>query len=177
MTDSKHIWIETGYEIFATRGQSEIKIERLAKIVGKSKSSFYHHFADLDLFIGLLLDYHIEKSYLIAQKERDAKNIDPELITIMLEHRVDLLFSRQLQINQNNPIFYETLCKSSAIIGDAFKVVWVKSLNIKLTDKQVDGILSLALQNFYLQINIETLNYNWLSEYFLNLKKISDSFI
>jgi len=49
MTDSKEIWVKTGYKIFALNGQGEIKIERLAKIVGKSKSSFYHHFADLDL--------------------------------------------------------------------------------------------------------------------------------
>ena len=48
--DSKEIWIKKGYEIFAISGQNGLKIEPLAKTVGKSKSSFYHHFTDLELF-------------------------------------------------------------------------------------------------------------------------------
>jgi AcrR family transcriptional regulator len=60
--ESKEIWIKLGYEVFALKGQSEIKIERLAKQVGKSKSSFYHHFADIDLFIEFLLKHHVEQS-------------------------------------------------------------------------------------------------------------------
>jgi AcrR family transcriptional regulator len=69
MTDSKEIWIKTGYEIFALSGQSGLKVEPLAKKVGKNKSSFYHYFADLDLFIDELLNFHIEQSYIISKKE------------------------------------------------------------------------------------------------------------
>jgi AcrR family transcriptional regulator len=176
-TDSKEIWIKLGYETFALKGQSELKIERLAKQVGKSKSSFYHHFADIDLFIETLLKYHIEQSYLIADKEQTANKIDPDLINVLLEHQTDLLFNRQLRINQNVKLFNETLCCSNKIIGEAFKTVWVKDLNLKLNDKQIEGIFTLALQNFYLQINVDTLNRKWLSEYFVNLKKIANNFI
>ena len=176
-SDSKEIWIKLGYKIFALKGQSELKIERLAKQVGKSKSSFYHHFVDIDLFIETLLKYHIEQSYVIANKEQTANNIDPDLINVLLEHQTDLLFNRQLRINQNVKLFNETLCCSNKIIGEAFKNVWVKDLNLKLLDKQIEGIFTLALQNFYLQINVDTLNHKWLSEYFVNLKKIANNFI
>ena len=99
------------------------------------------------------------------------------MINVLLEHQTDLLFNRQLRINQNVKLFNETLCCSNKIIGEAFKTVWVKDLNLKLNNKQIEGIFTLALQNFYLQINVDTLNRKWLSEYFVNLKKIANNFI
>jgi len=57
--NNKEIWIKKGYEIFAISGQSGLKIEPLSKTVGKSKSSFYHHFADLEFFTEHLLKHHI----------------------------------------------------------------------------------------------------------------------
>lgn len=174
--NSKEIWIKAGYEIFALGGQSLLKIEPLAKKVGKSKSSFYHYFADLDIFIDSLLELHIEQSHHIATKERQANHIDPELVNILVEHRLDLLFNRQLRINKNIKSFSATLNESNKIVGDAFLKVWVKDLNLQLSRKQIEGIFTLALENFFLQINTENLNYKWLSEYFANLKAIACSF-
>lgn len=174
--NSKEIWIKTGYEIFALSGQSELKIEPLAKKVGKSKSSFYHYFADLELYIDNLLKHHIEKSYIIADKEKSAKSVDPELINILVEHRVDLLFNRQLRINQNIKSFSDTLIQSNKIVGDAFVKVWIKDLSLQLSQNQIHGIFTLALENFFLQINANNINDKWLSEYFINLKKITANF-
>lgn len=176
-TDNKEIWIKTGYEIFAIKGQVGLKIEPLAKKVGKSKSSFYHYFADIELFIETLLKHHIEQSYIIAKKEQNADNIDPELINVLVEHRTDLLFNRQLRINQNIKLFSDTVSLSNKIVGDAFVKVWVKDLSLQLTQKQIEAIFILALENFFLQINADNLNYKWLSEYFANLKIITMNFI
>jgi AcrR family transcriptional regulator len=175
--DNKEIWIKTGYEIFALTGQIGLKIEPLAKKVGISKSSFYHHFADIELFIDFLLKYHIEQSYIIAGKEKNAKNIDPELINVLVAHRTDLLFNRQLRIHENVQLFAKTLLQSNKIIGNSFKTVWVKDLNSSLTQKQIDGVFELALENFFLQINEDNLNYKWLSAYFASLKRITNNFI
>jgi AcrR family transcriptional regulator len=174
--DNQAIWIKKGYEIFASSGQNGLKIEPLAKSVGKSKSSFYHYFADLEIFIGSLLKHHIEQSKIIAQNEQSAKNIDPELITVLVEHKTDLLFNRQLRINQNNQLYAETLLLSNKVVGDAFVNVWEKDLNLQLSQKQIEGIFSLAIENFFLQINNDNLNYNWLSAYFTNLKRIASNF-
>jgi AcrR family transcriptional regulator len=172
-TDNREIWLNTGYEIFARKGQAGLKIEPLANKVGISKSSFYHHFANIELFIDLLLKHHLKQSYIIAEKEQKANSIEPELINILVEHRTDMLFNRQLRINQNVKSFAETLVKANKIVGDAFKNAWVKDLNSKLTQRQVEGVFTLALENFFLQINDDNLNYKWLSEYFANLKKIA----
>jgi AcrR family transcriptional regulator len=175
--DIKEIWVKKGYEIFAISGQGGLKIEPLAKTVGKSKSSFYHHFADLELFKDYLLKHHIKQSYIIADKEKGTNNIDPELINILVEHKLDLLFNRQLRINKNIKSFSDTLFQSDKNVGDTFVKVWVKDLGLKLTQKQIEGIYTLALENFFLQVNAENLTYKWLSEYFANLKKITGSFI
>jgi AcrR family transcriptional regulator len=173
--DNKEIWIKKGYEIFAVSGHGGLKIEPLAKTVGKSKSSFYHHFGDIELFVDVLLNHHIKESCVIATKEREAKIIDPELINVLIEHKVDLLFNRQLRINQNIKSFSSTLAQSNKIVGEAFVNVWVKDLGLQLSQKQIESIFSLALENFFLQINADTLNYEWLSAYFKKLKKIANN--
>ena len=175
-SSSKEIWIKPGYEIFALLGKCELKIEKLAKMVGKSKSSFYHFFADLDLYIDCLLEHHIEQSYIIAGKEQKANKVDPDIINILVDHKVDMLFNRQLRINQNVKSFSDTLKQSNKIVGDAFIKVWVKDLDLKLTPNQIEGIFSLALENFFLQINTDNLNKSWLSAYFENLKTIASNF-
>ncbi len=172
MTDSKEIWIKVGYERFAQSGQNGLKIEPLAKKVGKNKSSFYHYFADLELYLDELLKYHINQSKIIAEKEKKCQNISPELIDILVEHKIDILFNRQLRINRNHKKLLSTLEKSNEIIGNDFVMLWVRDLNLKLSIRKLESIFELALENFYLQINDDNLNHQWLSYYFNNLKNI-----
>jgi AcrR family transcriptional regulator len=176
MIESKETWIKVGYKIMALDGFKNIKIEILAREVGISKSSFYHYFADIDLFVEHLLAFHLQQSYIIAEKEQHAKNITPELIDILVEHKIDLLFNRQLRIHRNNMLFAETLEKSTAIIGNSFVLIWIKELNLKLSPTQLEAIFELALENFYLQINADNVNQDWLKTYFQNLKRIAAKF-
>lgn len=176
MAESKDIWVKKGYEIFALLGANGLKIESLSRKVGVSKSSFYHHFADIEIFIGFLLKHHINQSLIIGQKELNAKNIHPELIDILVEHKIDLLFNRQLRINRDMKLFADTLEESSKIVGNGFILVWVKELNLTFTQKQLEAFFELALENFFLQINSENLNPQWLSGYFANLKRIAHNF-
>lgn len=177
MIENKEIWVKAGYDTFALLGPGGLKIEPLAKQVGISKSSFYHHFADIELFIEFLLNHHIQQSHTMANKERNAKNIHPELIDILVYHKIDLLFNRQLRINRENVLYLNTLKISNEIVGDAFVMLWVKDLNLKLGQRQLESLFELALENFYLQINFENLNSKWLFEYFENLKRIAKNFV
>lgn len=65
------------------------------------KSPFYHHFADLEVFIQILLKHHLERAKMIADKERLCKNVVPDLLRLLVEVKSDLLFNRQLRINRN----------------------------------------------------------------------------
>ncbi|WP_194972585.1 TetR/AcrR family transcriptional regulator [Aquiflexum lacus] len=172
-TDHIDIWIKKAYRIFALNGQEGLKIERLAKEVGKSKSSFYHHFADLDLFIDTLLEYHLDQLQVITEKENQAQSIDPDLINIFIEHKIDFLFYKQLLVNKHQEVYQKTLLKSNKVIEKVFEMNWVNDINPKLEKRQIDAILSLIVENFLLQNTVDNMNYDSLSEYFTNLKKIT----
>ena len=176
MIGTKNIWIHNGYELFAIKGENGLKVEILAKKAGVSKSSFYHHFADSEAFFELLLKHHLQQVKTLAKKEKAVEAIDPELIHILLEHKTDLLFNRQLRFNQNDKRYKETLLKSNQIIGNDFVNIWKKDRKMHLTNGQLEGIFELALENFFLQINPENLNYNWLSQYFRNLNALTQRF-
>jgi AcrR family transcriptional regulator len=176
MKEKEEIWIIKGYETFALFGEKGLKIEQLAKDVGISKSSFYHHFADLDIFMEELMQHHLKNSAVIANKEKLAKTINPELINILLEHKTDLLFNRQLRINSNKSKYKDTLMKSNYIVGKDFISLWLTDTKLIIQQKQAEGLFELALENFYLQINSENLNKSWLENYFENLNRITRCF-
>ncbi|MBN1496443.1 MAG: TetR family transcriptional regulator [Spirochaetes bacterium] len=56
--DAKTSWLEEGLKILETRGPSMLSIESLARRTGKTKGSFYHHFASREKYIRSLLDYY-----------------------------------------------------------------------------------------------------------------------
>lgn len=176
MKEKEEIWIIKGYGMFALFGEKGLKVEQLSKNVGISKSSFYHHFADLDVFVERLLQRHLTIAKIIAEKEKRAKTINPELIEILLEHRTDLLFNRQLRINSNNSNYNDTLMKSNQIIGKDFISLWLTDAKLNIMQQQAEGLFELALENFFLQINADNLNKSWLENYFENLKRITRSF-
>lgn len=176
MLKPQNIWLEVGYAEFALQGYRQIRIERLAKKVGISKSSFYHHFADLEVFVECLLDYHLEQARILAQKEENAQSIQPELVEILLAHKVDLLFNRELRIHRDNKTFAKVLAKSDAIVGDAFVKLWLREAKLNLKPSQIEAIYDLALENFFLQISEDNLNREWLYDYFDNLERIAANF-
>ncbi len=162
--------------MFALAGEEGLKIEVLAKRVGISKSSFYHHFADIEIFVDLLLQFHLQQSRIIAAKEKKAASIDPELIDILVEHKTDLLFNRQLRINQQHKRYKETLDQANQIVGNEFIRIWAEDLQLNLSASQLESLFELALENFYLQINASSLTHAWLCAYFRNLKRIASTF-
>jgi AcrR family transcriptional regulator len=177
MNESKNIWIENGYKMYSSTGISGIKIEKLAKKIEKSKSSFYHYFADLECFEEVLFDHHYKQCLILAEKEKSCKTIYPDLINILLEHKTDLLFNRQLRIDRNNITVEKALEKSQKILGNYALMLWTKQINIKLSTDQLEGLFEIATDDFYMRINDNNLNYEFLSSYFKNLTQITEKFL
>lgn len=171
MKSKRDKWIEAGYEIFALNGPSGLRIEHLAENVGISKSSFYHFFADLDCFIEELLEYHFRRAQMIADKENKCANIDPELISILVEHKLDLLFSRQLRIRKATEPYNSFFEKSNSSISSSIIDLWSKEIGLANKDIAQD-VFDLAIENFYMQISYENINYLWLSNYFRSIESV-----
>jgi AcrR family transcriptional regulator len=159
-------WIAAGYELFAKEGPKGLKVQVIARQVKKSKSSFYHHFADMEIFTDILLQYHLERATIIAEKENASKNIDPDLINILVEVKQDLLFNRQLRVNRTVPAFKKCFEQSNQKVEGAFLSVWARDIGLPDNTKLAGLVLGLMMENFYLQITEETLTYPWLQNYF-----------
>ena len=172
VVDTKQDWIIAGYKLFSMEGSKGLKIEVLARQVKKSKSSFYHHFADLETFITILLKFHLQRAKIIADRETLCKNIDPDLINILVDVKQDLLFNRQLRVNRSNVDFKKCFEKSNKLVESAFLDVWVKDLGFLNKEKLASVLFGLVLENFYLQLTDETTNHQWLQDYFKNVKNM-----
>jgi AcrR family transcriptional regulator len=170
MQNTKLPWLQIAYQRFAHEGPTGLKVEVLAKAVGKSKSSFYHLFADVEVFTEALLAYHLERARLIAERERACQNVVPELLHVLVEFKEDLLFSRQLRVHRQVPAFKHCFEKVNQMVGDAFLDVWAASLDLSEQRHLAREVLALALENFYLQITPNNLNYDWLLQYFSQLR-------
>ncbi len=171
MREAEKIWLETGYKCFAYNGPNGLRIERLAKEVGKNKSSFYHFFADLEVFTERLLELHLSRAKAISKIESAAKG-EQELISIILEHKIDLLFNRQLRIHRNNPEFKEYLDQIIQFSVQGLLPVWKNIISLSENGALAQMVLHLSLENFYLQITDETLNESWLEAYFANIRQM-----
>lgn len=163
-------WILAGYALMAKEGPQALKVEVIARQVGKNKSSFYHHFADLDIFISHLLSYHLERSKIISDEERKCKNVVPELLNVILDHKQDLLFNRQLRVNRENPAFEACFTKASQEVGEAIVGIWAEALGLSGNSDLAMMVLTLSIENFYLQITDKTLTFEWLKNYVFQLR-------
>jgi AcrR family transcriptional regulator len=170
--DSTTIWLHTGYALFAAAGPQGVKVDVLAQQVGISKSSFYHHFADLNVFIQLLLAYHLKQAQQLAVQEAACASINPALITVLLDHKTDLLFQRQLRVHRQHTLYSQCLTEASRPVAQAFMGLWVKELRLELAPHLLNGVFQLALDNFYLQLTDATLNREWLAGYFDQLTRL-----
>lgn len=168
--DSQKIWVEAGYETFAKEGIAGLKVEALARKTGKSKSSFYHYFADMEVFTQLLLKQHLQHAKTIAENLSHSNNMIPDMLYILLEAKQDVLFNRQLRINRHIPEFNNCFRKAHQPVEEALLPFW--ALTLGLSDKKYLArmILNLTVENFYLRITEETLSYNWLVNYLSEIR-------
>jgi hypothetical protein len=108
---------------------------------------------------------------MIAYKESNSKN-EQELIDVILEHKIDLLFNRQLRIHRENPDFENCFNQINQISIPALLPVWKKIIGITENTPLAQMVLTLSLENFYLQITYETLNESWLKTYFATIREM-----
>jgi len=172
MNKNKLIWIKAGYFVFGRKGPNGINIELLAKKIKKSKSSFYHYFGDLETFQEELLAYHLERADQIAAKGRACKNMDPDVINLLVATKDDLLFNKQLRLNVQNPDFKKCLEQSSKKINDSFLNKWNIAVGFEQNPMLGEVILYLLRDNFFLQVTDENLTYEWFRDYLKNLFSI-----
>ncbi len=168
-------WIELGYSIFAEKGPEGLKVERLSKTIGKNKSSFYHHFADLPIFTEHLLNYHIQQIHIITRKQIDCRSRE-EFIAILLEHKNDVLFNRQLRFHNEDEAFNNCFKKTNQMLEAAIIPIWSQMLNLKNNTRLSTLLFKLSIDNFLLQTTKGNLNKIWIENYLFEISNLINSF-
>lgn len=172
MEDLRTPWLDAGYEAFAAEGPAGLKVEALARKVGKSKSSFYHHFADLDVFTEALLERHTARSLEMTEAEGACPRLVPDLLLLLLDCREDLLFSRQLRIHREVPAFRRCFERTNELAGTAMLDIWAEGIGLRDRKHLAQDMLGLMMENFYAQLTAETLTYAWLERYVEQVRSV-----
>lgn len=108
MQDSLNKWLEAGYRLLAFEGPKAIHVERLARELNLNKSGFYHHFGSRDVYLSLLMKYHIEQNDKFNQDIEKAKNYDPEFLKIAIRYKTEIMVQIQLRKHSDIPLFRDT---------------------------------------------------------------------
>jgi AcrR family transcriptional regulator len=173
---NKLAWLNHGYQLFGQEGPNGLKIERISREIGVNKSSFYHHFADLDLFTEELLHLHEQKGQLIVQRFMQCQRIDPDLIHLLIEIKADVLFQRQLRIHRHRSDFARCIEIVHAPIEEGLLMIWCEALELNNHERLGNMLLKLTVENFYLRLTEENLNERWLRAYINELKDMVQHF-
>jgi AcrR family transcriptional regulator len=165
ITDNNRIWIVTGYRAFAQDGPNGLRIETIARVIGKSKSSFYHHFADLGIFTDLLLDHHLQRATEIAHRMRQCSRLEPDMLDLLVDVKEDILFQRQLRINRQVPAYGRCIAQAHGPIEEALLELWTQALGLEGRSQLAGAMLKLVVDNFYLRITTDSFDQAWLRGY------------
>ena len=165
MKSKEQKWIEFGYTLFAKEGPKGLKVDRMAKTLGTGRSSFYYHFADLEIFTSCLLEHHIERAQIICEAALQCDVMNPDLLNAIIEFKEDLLFHRQLRIHREVPDFDKCIEKAHNTIEMAFLNIWAREMQLQNNLPTAKVLLRLVSENFYMKISEDNLNFKWLANY------------
>jgi len=95
--------------------------------------------------------------------------MNPDFLRVMISHKEDLFFQRQLRIHRQEPKFAACIKASHAPVEEAFLHIWAKSLKLDHEQFLAQAFLSLVVDNFYMRITPENMHFDWLSDYLQEL--------
>lgn len=165
MQEKKQEWIETGYAFVAKNGFANLSVNFIAREVGKSKSSFYHYFGNLEQFITSLLEHHLYRTKLFTTELNKYENGSPEMIHAFLNYKVDTFFHKQIRINRDQPLYKEYVEKAFELYETAIAEKWANHVGLEHRRIFAQKFNRFVSEHFSLTITPETFTYEWLENY------------
>lgn len=155
-------WISAGYELLGREGMEGMRIERLARSLHLNKSGFYYYFGGMGLFLKRLIRHHVERAQIVGEEMANCKNLDPDLLLLVVKHREFFLVESQLLVKSRLARFDEDVDEAGKIISRGLLPLWRKGRT-----QTEDAASSLAYLNIirhfvYSRINPENINYPFL---------------
>jgi len=165
-------WIETGYNLFAHEGPEGIHIEKIARIVGLNKSSFYHFFGTMEIFYEQLMLHHNNTVDLALKDGKSAQSLDPDYLNKVVKHKVTFMVQVQLSRHRSTPLFSKAYLSANQKIEQSIILLWNKHLGI-INNRDLSLLcLRFLRDTFYSRISFEDFNYNFLHDLAMEARKI-----
>lgn len=170
--DKKLIWINAGYQRFAAHGEAGLTVESIARDLNRNKSSFYHYFGELQVLKADILQWHLVASKSVGEKMALAKALDPEVLEIILEHKMNFLFHKQLKLAEGESYkkYYE---QAFEYVQRPLLEKLGEALNIEQNQLFSAALLNLVSDNFLLRIQESNLTAQWLRDYVEELRSLT----
>ena len=172
VSETSQKWIEAGYELFASTGPNDFKVEKLAGLVGLNKSGFYHYFVDREMFFDELMKHHCRMGEQFAGEVANLKNFDPGYFNLLMKYKTGLFVQMHLRKNINNPVFREGYEKVKKL-NDLNQIpLWAKYLGIPGNHELASELMEIARDMVYTRLSIEMVNLDVLAVMFGGIKRI-----
>jgi len=172
---SKLEWIRTGYSLFARDSKSALNVDKIAKVVGKSRSSFYHNFYDLEDFRDQLFSYHYEQAKKFQKTSILIDDLFPEFIQLMVKYKDWVFFQKQIFLLRfEDPRYLEAFDKVRSVTEEHTASLWIKTAGLgKSPVSQIRQFFFVIRENFYTRLDYD----NWTVEAILKeITEINNSF-
>lgn len=156
-------WIKAGYKLFSDEGIESLKVEKLARSLELNKSGFYHYFGGMDIYLKGLLEYHVNLAKKITEEVATCKELDPDLLLLIIRHKSFFLVESQLLV-KCNPIqfFGQDISTAGKIVSIDFLPLWRKFTQLPEDSTAAMAYLNIILHFFYARINSNNMNYEFL---------------
>lgn len=156
-------WLQAGYTIFGKSGPDGLRIEVMAREVGISKSSFYHHFSDLQLFQDKLMEYHLIRGRELAAKATECASFDPDFIMMILDHKEDIFFNQMLRVHRANLSYQICFETAHGYVEKAIEGILGNYLGIPGQSDLIRSIFKVTSDLFYQRMEHSNFTYEWTS--------------
>jgi AcrR family transcriptional regulator len=117
-------WLQTGYSLFAADGPDGIQVERLARVMVRNKSGFYHFFGERDTYFDYLARYHMEQLNDFITDVKAVDSFDPGFIESIADHPTNMLFNMQLVRNRHLSFCADVLAEVHKRIDSYVLPIW-----------------------------------------------------
>jgi len=155
-------WIKAGYDLFSNEGFESLKVERLARSLDLNKSGFYHYFGSMNVYLKCLLEYHVSLAKEVTEEIASCKNLDPDLLRIMIRRKSFFLVESQLLVKCKPTQFGQDISNAAKIVTIELLPLWRKFIQLPQDSTVAIAYLNIILHFFYARINSENMNYEFL---------------
>lgn len=166
--EKRNEWVLKGYEVFGLNGIDGLQVERLARVLGRNKSGFYHYFGSMDSFLKALMEQHHLRIDEMVKQMDVIKNYDPDYLNFLVNNKLTVLFNMQLIRDRHIRLFFDTYNEVSEKINRGVITLWSEETG--LTVECALHFYNLIRDIFYTKVTSKNLNYEFLHQIVTEVK-------